>query len=333
MKKLFIIDTYPKTEKQIQLLKDCINSVTPIGWDILIVSHYPIPTEIQNMVTYSIYDKNNLFIPENITPHIFSFNESFDFKVYLSGHALAITINMFNGFKFAENYNYDFCYFMEFDSILNHNDLEKLNDLVSEMETQNKDMIVFNPENFIVKDCYYNEDGAFFYETLLFGAKVGQFLLIFNPPRNLDEWYNNDMCYNLESSLHHKYKNLSERCLIVPSFVSEYLTESKINTHTFGMFVCEIINNQNNPNTPVLLINNIHGSKTTKEVKIYLNDELFNTVISYPGKWYYTPLSINNDTLKIEIFEDNIIESSESFELNLSFLERIKTKLSYINFK
>ena len=40
MKKLFIIDTYPKTEKQIQLLKDCINSVTPIGWDILIVSHY-----------------------------------------------------------------------------------------------------------------------------------------------------------------------------------------------------------------------------------------------------------------------------------------------------
>ena len=99
------------------------------------------------------------------------------------------------------------------------------------------------------------------------------------------------------------------------------------------MFVCEIINNQNNPNTPVLLINNIHGSKTTKEVNIYLNDELFNTVISYPGKWYYTPLSINNDTLKIEIFEDNIIESSESFKLNLSFLERVKTKLSYINFK
>ena len=47
---------------------------------------------------------------------------------------------------------------------------------------------------------------------------------------------------------------------------------------------------------------------------------------------YYTPLSINNDTLKIEIFEDNIIESSEIFELNLDFLERVKTKLSYINF-
>ena len=45
-------------------------------------------------------------------------------------------------------------------------------------------------------------------------------------------------------------------------------------------------------------------------IEEYLNDILFNTVISYPGKWYYTPLSINNDTLKIEIFEDNIIESS-----------------------
>jgi hypothetical protein len=333
MKKLFIIDTYPKTEKQIQLLKDCINSVTPIGWDILLVSHYPIPTEIQDMVTYSIYDKNNLFLPEDITPHIFSFNELFDFKVYLSGHALAITISMFNSFKFAENHNYYFCYFMECDSILSHNDLNKLNFLVNEMEIQGKDMIVFNPKNYIVKDCHYNEDGEFFYETLLFGAKVNQFLSVFNPPRNLDEWFDNDMCYNLESCLHHKYKNLSDKCLIIPSFVSEYLTESKINTHTFGMFVCEIINNQTNPDTPILLINNIHGSKTTKEVRLYLNDKLFDTVISYPGRWYYTPLSINNDTLKIEIFENNIIESIETFELNLSLLDKVKNKLSYINFK
>jgi hypothetical protein len=99
------------------------------------------------------------------------------------------------------------------------------------------------------------------------------------------------------------------------------------------MFVCEIINNQTNPDTPILLINNIHGSKTTKEVRLYLNDKLFDTVISYPGRWYYTPLSINNDTLKIEIFENNIIESIETFELNLSLLDKVKNKLSYINFK
>lgn len=108
MKKIFIIDGYPKNKKQIQLLKDCIESVIPIGWDILLVSHCPVPSEIQELVTYCIYDKNNSFVPPHISPHIYSSNESFDFKFYLGGHALAISINMFNGFKFAQDYGFDF---------------------------------------------------------------------------------------------------------------------------------------------------------------------------------------------------------------------------------
>ena len=66
MKKLFIINTYPKTQKQKQILKDCIKSLELINWDILIVSHSPIPIDVQEMVSYCIYDKNNLFVNEKI---------------------------------------------------------------------------------------------------------------------------------------------------------------------------------------------------------------------------------------------------------------------------
>ena len=94
MKKIFIIDGYPKTKKQEQVLHDCIESIKPIGWDILLVSHYPVPSQIQEKVEYCIYDKNNLFVPPNISPHVFFENEVFNSKIYLGGHALAITISI-----------------------------------------------------------------------------------------------------------------------------------------------------------------------------------------------------------------------------------------------
>ena len=333
MKKLFIVDGYPKTKKQEQILGECIESIKPIGWDILLVSHYPVPTWIQEKVEYCIYDKNNLFVPPSISPHIFLENETFSSKIYLGGHALAITISIFNGFKFAQDHGYDFCYFIECDSILDPRDLNKLESLSYQMEDQDKSMIVFNPDSFIVRDCYYQEEGKFFYETLLFGAMIDQFLERFNPPRNLKEWMSNDMCYNLESCLYHKYKDLKGECLIVPTFVHEYLTESKVNSHKFGAFVCDVIWNESDIETPILLVDNLYWSDATKEVKIYLNDVLFNSFISPPGTWYFTPLSINRDRLKIEIFEDGFLESSEIIELVPELRDRLKEKLSFIKFK
>jgi hypothetical protein len=333
VKKAFIIDTYPKTEKQKETLRDCIESVKLIGWDILLVSHFPVPVEIQETVTYFIYDKNNSFVPPSITPHTFLSNSFFDSKVYSSGHALAITINMFNGFKFAECYGYDFCYFMESDSILSKNDINKLDNLVNLMELENKDMIIFNPENFIVGDCYHSEDGAFFYETLLFGAKTSQFLLNFKPPRNLDEWFSNLMCYNLEASFYDKYKNLKDKCLIIPSFVEEYLSGSKINSSRFGLFVCDLVFNKNNPESPVLLINNLNESGSTKEIKIFVNEILAENILSYPGGWCYRVFPLDDSVLKIEVLSGGVLESSKNFCLDSFLPKSLEENLSFIDFK
>ena len=333
MKKIFIIDGYPKTERQKKMLDECIESIKSIGWDILLVSHYPVPSEIQEKVEYCIYDKNNLFVPPNISPHVFFGNDLFDYKFYLESHALAITISIFNGFKFAQDHGYDFCYFMECDSIIAPDDLKKMESLVYQMEDESKSMIIFNPESFIVRDCYYKEEGNFFYETLLFGARIDQFLERFKPPRNLEEWMGNDMCYNLEACLYHKYKDIKDECLIIPTFVREYLTESKINSHRSGLFVCGVVYNETDPEIPILLVDNLYENTASKEIKIYLNDIPFNNFVSYPGAWYYTPLTINGDRLKIEVFEGESLESSEIVEMVPDLLNKLKEKLSFIKFK
>jgi len=333
MKKLFIIDTYPRTQIQKQTLKDCIKSLEPIEWDILIVSHYPIPTDIQELVSYCIYDKNNSFVPSNITPHIFFSNDNFDAKIYTSGHALAISINMFNAFEFAKSNNYDFCYFMECDTILSFTDITKLENLVTIMEGEKKDMIIFNPSDYIVGDCYHSENGNFFYETLLFGAKPTVFLSNFKPPRNLDEWYSNTMCYNLESTFYEKFKNLKTNCLIIPYFVSEYLTDSKVNLHKFGVFVCEIVYNENEPNSPVLFIDSVYSGNQTKEIIIYKNNQYFDNITIKPGTWYYLPLKINNDKIKIDVFENKELEFSSEYILDNDLLISLEQGLSNIKFK
>jgi hypothetical protein len=333
MKKLLIINTYPKTKKQKTVLKDCIKSLKSFDWDILVVSHYPIPLDIQEMVSYCIYDKNNLFVPPEITPHIFSSNEFFESKIYTSGHALAISINMYNSFEFAKSNNYDFCYYMECDNILSLNDVIKLKNLVTIMENEKKDMIIFNPIDYIVGDCYHGESGSFFYETLLFGAKPNIFLSNFKPPRNLNEWYSNNMCYNLESTFYEKFKNLKTNCLIIPFFVNHYLSDSNVNLHKFGTFVCEIIYNQTDPNTPILFMDSVIGGNATKEIKIYKNGQYFDGITINPGTWYYLPLKINNDKIKIEVFDDNILDFSSEYKLDNDFLITLKDGLSHIKFK
>ena len=100
MKNLFIIDTYPVSPKQEEILIECIEKLKFLKWDILLVSHLPIKTEIQEMVDYLIYDKDNTFLPSSITPfNWFEIGENLKVKILNGGHTLQICRNMFNSIK------------------------------------------------------------------------------------------------------------------------------------------------------------------------------------------------------------------------------------------
>ena len=61
-KDVIIIGTYPNQPHKVDMLRDCIDRVRPLGYDILVVSHFPLPTDIQESVEYVIYDKENVMM-------------------------------------------------------------------------------------------------------------------------------------------------------------------------------------------------------------------------------------------------------------------------------
>ncbi len=130
MKRLFIIDTYPSDEKDKNILKRCIESIKPLGYDILIVSHLPIDTDIASSVNYVIYDFNNTFLIAHYTPFWWMNQPSFRVQINNAGHTLPICRNMNTSINMAKCLGYDEFIFMESDIVFEETDLNLLKNIL-----------------------------------------------------------------------------------------------------------------------------------------------------------------------------------------------------------
>ena len=319
MKNLFVIDTYPSTEEQKKLLIECINRLSNVGFDIMIVSHISIPEEIQKMVNYVIYDTDNTFLPGERTP--FFWVSLFDniFRVFNSGHSLAITRNMQNAFLMAKSSGYDFFYFLEYDVLINESDIQKLITLKDTMKNEGKKMIFFEPENFY-------ECGSHVYETLLFGGEVEYLLSKFLPPKNIKEWDSLNMGYTLELAFYEQLSKYSEEFLIVPKHSSDLLDNSDINVYRYGLIISELLYNHNEPNKPILLLYKSFNNSQDYEIKVYHNDIKIYETILYGGNWWVKEFEVNNSDLKIEIYLHGELQETKNYKLNFELLDKIKLK-------
>ena len=133
MKNLIGITCYPINDIQVKMLDDCINSLKPLGYDIMVLSHYPIDINIQKKVNFVHYDSDNPFLPSEMTQHNFLVTDFFESKVFNSGHALAISKNMNTLFNFAQSLDYDYCICVEFDCKFNEEDVQKIPKLINDM--------------------------------------------------------------------------------------------------------------------------------------------------------------------------------------------------------
>ena len=191
MKVLIVIGAYPNTTKKEEVLKQEIESLKSLGFDFMIVSHYPVSVELQDMVDYYIYDKNQTLTPKDRSPYYWFNSHNFHIKVFNSRHSLPICQNMFNSFKFSEIKNYDFVFFVENDNIFTPNDVNKFNTLLTERVSENKQCIFFKPESF-------RQDNSYVYETQLFGISPKYLNEKFVIPTTENEWYETSMSHTLE---------------------------------------------------------------------------------------------------------------------------------------
>lgn len=97
MKEIFVVGTWLSTPERIQQTKTTIAQIRALGFPVCLVAHCPAPTELQEMVDYFIYEKENVLSTDFLPTFIQETNGVRREKVSEVGyHAVACLMNIRN---------------------------------------------------------------------------------------------------------------------------------------------------------------------------------------------------------------------------------------------
>lgn len=243
MKTIFIIDTYADNIQKEEILKKCIESIKPLGYDILITTHKQVSDKISNLVDYVLFDKDNRLNEINFyTGYIQYFPHlNFDIELYttpdmgVKSHEFPIIKSIRNALSFANGVGYTQFIFSEFDSIFSKTDLNKITNMVAEMKYK-KFSVLKN-----------GDDG---YDTIFFMGNTSFFLEKFNTffPETIEE-YNKDFTYQypyrLEIFMYQMLMNDITLGNVINTKFSEYFDSHNKNLFRIGNYNAYIIPDQN----------------------------------------------------------------------------------------
>jgi hypothetical protein len=298
MKRLFIIDTYPSGDLEIDALNRCIDSLQASDYHVLVVSHLPLDVETAKKVEYVIYDNNNTFLSPEYTPFFWFTDKNFVVKINIPGHALPICRNMTSALHLAKAMGYEQFVFTECDVIFNIEDLRMLEAWMDQMVNENKKMLFFKPEGYRYNDSYV-------YETLLFGGEIQYFLDTFIPPITEEEWLAKNMGHSLELSFYEKFVQDEERFLILNDHSSNILTKSDVNILRYGLFNCELLYNETDNHLPILFIMNALIGEEFKTVDVFQNGELIHSTAMGKNHYWYRMFSPDDSQIVINVYNDD----------------------------
>ena len=139
---IIIIGTFPNLQSRVQLTKDTINSLKPLGRDIMLLSHYPVDEEIQRMVDYYIYDGNNPLTFHSYYTRFYRWNDDYHAEININGlknsnQSLTVLTNLFNGAKAAKGLGFKSFFYTTYDVVLNEKDISAIEKAFFVSETEN----------------------------------------------------------------------------------------------------------------------------------------------------------------------------------------------------
>ena len=121
----YVICTYPKTQAIVETTIECIKSLRKeSNRKIIISAHCPVPKELQDMVDYVFYEKNNLLTKHTFYSGYWLYHNQYDAHVNLKGedndryHGPACYTSFYNPATFAKGLGINKLYYVNFDYIL-----------------------------------------------------------------------------------------------------------------------------------------------------------------------------------------------------------------------
>jgi hypothetical protein len=130
---VIVIGTYPNLKRRVELTKQCIESLKPLGRKIILVSHYPVDADIQRMVDYYIYDKHNPMTFHSYYTLFYNYTPDYDVNININqlsdgNQSLAVLTNLFNGFKHAKEHGFKSLFYVTFDIVIDPRDIPTINE-------------------------------------------------------------------------------------------------------------------------------------------------------------------------------------------------------------
>ena len=123
-KEAVIISTYPTTKSAFDTTVECILAAKKTGRKVILTSHLPISPDLQSLVDYSIYDKNNILTKHTFYSQSRYSEDDFFAFVNLRGegndvyHGPTCYTNYYNGAALANELGMEKVYFLNYDYVL-----------------------------------------------------------------------------------------------------------------------------------------------------------------------------------------------------------------------
>lgn len=136
---LIVIGTYPNTDARIKLTINCINSAKKLNRPIMLMSHFPVPKKIQEMVDYYIYDQHNPLTHHSYYNRFYREDEKAKVEMKITGNSnqsLTVLTNLINAGKSAKSFGYTKMFYVTFDIELNEKDFPVINDGFSKLNNE-----------------------------------------------------------------------------------------------------------------------------------------------------------------------------------------------------
>lgn len=323
MKKITIIDAYVSSVEKENLLRECIISCRKLETDIMLVTHCVIPKDIIEMVDYYVFDRDNRFNENSV----YAFKTVNDTTVNIpvkQSHEYPIIKSMRNAFILAKGLGYEFFYFTEFDLVFSDTDVQKLNNLYTELKTFEKDFIFFHPTN---ASWLINGTAIFnvYYETNFFAGRVNPFVEVFDSyfPSTLEEYnaklapiQNNPNC--LEFYFYDAFSKFADRSIVTDQHTKEYLADSKINVSSYQNTKCMVMRSTNQKD--YLYITNENEKDYT--FKVFIDSEFVSEHV-LSNKSIFANFAIirlyNDCKIRVDVVESEV--ANHSYTINYTYAD------------
>ena len=177
---IFVISEYANSIEKENILISLINNLRRFNIPILLVGHYPVKPEIQEMVDYYLFDKKNPIVyPDEIRKYdnkskvVWMESALWRIDISVISHDYTVWASIRNAVNFVEYLNKKNIHFMEYDNLPYIDQYQ--NEFMSPLK--NYDAAVFDIP------------GHKKYVTFLFSIKTDIALNVFNKIKTQDEYY------------------------------------------------------------------------------------------------------------------------------------------------